>query len=252
MKSELNELLPILKAFDPITLEQINKVKLLDRMDSKYMFHADNLEEILSLSGKDYFILEIAGRKFARYKTTYFDTPDYEMYTRHHNGKLNRYKVRFRNYIDSGISFFEIKFKTNKGRTIKSRIKLDDKTPVIAGEAEKLLERKTNYKASSLIPVLQVNYNRMTLINRNMTERITIDFGLSYTHNDCIANIPNLIIAEVKQEKTDKSPFTAIMQEKRIKTVSLSKYCLGIASTVKDVKLNNLKPKVRYVNQLFS
>ena len=248
----MNELFPILKTFDTITLEQINKVMLLDRIDSKFMFHACCLEEILSLSGKDYFILEIAGKKLARYKTTYFDTPDYEMYTRHHNGKLNRHKVRFRNYVDSGISFFEIKFKTNKGRTIKSRIKIEDKEPVIQGEAEKLLERETNYKASSLIPVLQVNYNRITIINRNMMERVTIDFGLSYKHNDCIVDIPNLIIAEVKQEKTGKSPFTLIMQEKRIKNISLSKYCLGIASTVKDVKLNNLKPKVRYVNQLFS
>ena len=41
----------------------------------------------------------------------------------HQNKKLNRYKIRQREYLISDISFFEIKFKSNKGRTIKKRIK---------------------------------------------------------------------------------------------------------------------------------
>jgi len=42
------------------------------------------------------------------------------------------------------------------------------------------------------------------------------------------------------------------MQQMRIKPASMSKYCLVIASTVNNVKLNNFKQKVRYVNQIFS
>ena len=173
------------------------------------------------------------------------------MYTKHHNGKLNRYKVRFRTYTDSNLNFFEVKFKTNKGRTKKSRVQLPDNKHCIEGDAEKLLLRKTNYTATMLSPVLEVKYSRITLVNSNMTERITIDFGLNYNHNNKLFDVPNLIIAEVKQEKTATSAFTALMQEKRIKTVSLSKYCLGITSTVENVKHNNFKPKIRYVNQLF-
>ena len=130
-------------------------------------------------------------------------------------------------------------------------MQLPDNKHCIEGDAEKLLLRKTNYTATMLSPVLEVKYSRITLVNSNMTERITIDFGLNYNHNNKLFDVPNLIIAEVKQEKTATSAFTALMQEKRIKTVSLSKYCLGITSTVENVKHNNFKPKIRYVNQLF-
>ena len=243
--------LNILNTFDTISLEEMSRVKLLDRMDKKYMLHADQLSEMLLLLKNEYFVLEIAQKKFASYETTYFDTADYEMYTKHHNGKLNRYKVRFRTYADSNLNFFEVKFKTNKGRSKKSRVQLPDNKHLIEGDAEKLLLRKTNYTATMLSPVLEVKYSRITLVNSNMTERITIDFGLNYNHNNKLFDVPNLIIAEVKQEKTATSAFTALMQEKRIKTVSLSKYCLGITSTVENVKHNNFKPKIRYVNQLF-
>ena len=243
--------LNILNTFDTISLEEMSRVKLLDRMDKKYMLHADQLSEMLLLLKNEYFVLEIAQKKFASYETTYFDTADYEMYTKHHNGKLNRYKVRFRTYADSNLNFFEVKFKTNKGRTKKSRVQLPDNKHCIEGDAEKLLLRKTNYTATMLSPVLEVKYSRITLVNSNMTERITIDFGLNYNHNNKLFDVPNLIIAEVKQEKTATSAFTALMQEKRIKTVSLSKYCLGITSTVENVKHNNFKSKIRYVNQLF-
>ena len=155
--------------FEPISLDEMNKVKLLDRMDRKFMFHFSHLNDILSMAAEHFYILEISGKRFARYETTYFDTPDFDMYTRHHNGKLNRYKVRFRSYVDSNLNFFEIKFKSNKGRTIKSRIKLPDNKWSLEGETGALLEKKTIYKASDLQPALQVNYNRITLVNKNMT-----------------------------------------------------------------------------------
>ncbi|MDD3077967.1 MAG: polyphosphate polymerase domain-containing protein [Paludibacter sp.] len=241
----------ILKCFDPISLADMNKVKLLDRLDKKYMFHVSKFPDILAHAMSDYYALVIDGKNYAAYETTYFDTPDYQMYTMHHNGKLNRYKVRFRTYVDSNLNFFEIKFKTNKGRTIKSRIMLPEKDLSLTGDVKKLLEKKTAYKAEDLVPAMQVNYNRITLVNKKMTERITLDFNLDYMSHGKKVEIPELVIAEIKQDRSDKSPFVTIMQEKRILPVSLSKYCLGIASIVENVKLNNFKPKVRYVNQLF-
>ena len=85
-----------------------------------------------------------------------------------------------------------------------------------------------------------------------MTERLTIDFDLNYSLENRNVGYPSLIIAEVKQDRSEGSPFIDIMQEKRVKNVSISKYCLGIASLAQNVKTNNFKPKIRYVNQLFS
>lgn len=242
----------ILAKFIPISLERMKEVTLLDRIDKKFIFNAEMLGDILEKLATDYYALEINGLRTARYETVYFDTPSYEMYTKHHNGKLNRHKVRFRTYLDSEKSFFEIKFKNNKGRTLKTRVKNEVNNYTITGNLQLLLNEKTSYKVSELERVLRVFYYRITLINKNLTERITIDFGLEYEHKGEFFHFPNLVIAEVKQDKSADSIFKDLMLEKRIKPLSLSKYCLGIAKTVKEVKTNNLKPKIRYVNQIIS
>lgn len=252
MLNIMNDFNAILSQFNKITLNEMNKVKLLDRLDKKYMFQSDMLPGILDKAMQSYFVLDIEGKRFASYETTYFDTPDYEMYTKHHDGKLNRYKVRFRTYTDSGIHFFEIKFKTNKGRTKKNRLQLQEDSLLIDGDKAALLERKTLYKPESLLPAITVNYNRITLVNKNLTERLTIDFGLAYHNGVANTSLPGLIIAEVKQDRSRVSPFIDIMNEKRIKPESMSKYCLGIALLINKVKHNNFKPKIRYVNQLLS
>ena len=245
----------ILKTLDSISLGEMNKVKLLDRLDKKYMFHIEQLPEVLALARKDYFALEIDGKKYAGYETTYFDTPDFEMYTKHHNGKLNRYKVRFRTYVDSNLNFFEIKFKTNKGRTKKSRVQIPEKDHSIHGEVvESLLERKTPYKAPELVPALQVNYNRITLVNRNMTERITIDIGLRFRNveTNAFESVNNLVIIEVKQDGACKSAFRNLLAEQHVLPGSMSKYCLGIVLVKHGVKSNRFQLKIRNINKLIN
>jgi hypothetical protein len=248
----MNDFNRILSKFSPITLDEMNKVKLLDRIDRKYMFHADMLESILELARRNYYTLEIENKRFACYQTTYFDTPDYQMYLKHHDGKLNRYKVRFRTYLDSGLNFFEIKIKTNTGRTKKSRVQLYDKISNIDGVAANLLERKTDIKADTLTPALTVNYNRITLVSKDLSERLTIDFDMCYEHENGTQFMHDLVIAEVKQDKSGSSPFIDIMSKMRIKDASMSKYCLGVALLVDTIKHNNFKTKIRYVNQLLS
>jgi len=207
---------------------------------------------VLSMAKEYYYILEVTENRYSRYSTTYFDTPDHEMYILHHNGKLNRHKVRFRSYVDSDLHYFEIKFKSNKRRTIKSRLKLPDNKWSLEGETGQLLEKITKYKADSLEPALQVNYNRITLASKKMNERITIDFGLNYKMKEKKVELPSLIIAEVKQDRSSGSSFTHIMYDMQIHSSSLSKYCLGIASTVDNIKTNNFKIKIRNVNKILS
>jgi hypothetical protein len=248
----LSEVLDLLKGFESINLEELAKVKLLDRMDRKYMFHSSQLPDVLSMAKEYYYILEVTENRYSRYSATYFDTPDHEMYILHHNGKLNRHKVRFRSYVDSDLHYFEIKFKSNKRRTIKSRLKLPDNKWSLEGETGQLLEKITKYKADSLEPALQVNYNRITLASKKMNERITIDFGLNYKMKEKKVELPSLIIAEVKQDRSSGSSFTHIMHDMQIHSSSLSKYCLGIASTVDNIKTNNFKSKIRNVNKILS
>ena len=230
----------------------MNAVKLLDRLDKKFTFPTYRFDEILARLQQNYKILEIDGLRFARYETRYFDTPDYEMYTRHHNRKLNRYKVRFRTYLDSGLHFFEVKFKTNKGRTIKKRSLLQQVSYDIKGDAEALLLKRTPYTKDQLQESIRVYYTRITLVSNDLKERVTIDTGLSYRLEDRATAFPNMIIAEVKQDKSGASHFIHLMNDLRIKDISISKYCLGIASLATQVKTNNFKIKLLHVKKLCS
>lgn len=246
----MNTITTALDTFTPISLSEMDEVKLLDRMDLKFVFHIHQLPVVLSSAAEYYKALTIDNKRFARYETHYFDTDDYELYTLHHNGRENRHKVRMRSYVDSDLHFFEIKFKSNKGRTIKQRVRLCEPDLKIEGEARQLLEEVTDIPPDSLKEAIRIDYNRITLVNNELTERLTIDFDMKYYIDGKVYGLPELVIAEVKQDKNGKSPFYHIMQTLRIQETSLSKYSFGIASYVGSVKKNNFKTKMLYVKKL--
>jgi hypothetical protein len=247
----MNAIESILNSFTPIVLDQMNlKVQLLDRTDTKYLFSTYQLADILSHSIPSYTILSINEKRYGRYETRYFDTPDFSFYTKHHNGRLNRYKVRQRSYIDSNLHFFEIKFKSNKGRTIKKRIKVAETQSQLSPAEIRFLSSNSTIDASMLQEAVCIHYNRITLVSKNLDERVTIDFDLTYRFGNRQQQFPDLIIAEVKQPSNGRSPFRAIMQSFHIQSFPMSKYCFGIASFVPEVKTNLFKPKLHYVNKI--
>ena len=88
----------MLASFEPISLEKMDEVKLLNRMDSKFVLNAGKLQEILAQLHSSYYVLEINHIRLQRYETLYFDTPEHRLYLNHHNKHLNRFKVRSRKY----------------------------------------------------------------------------------------------------------------------------------------------------------
>jgi hypothetical protein len=122
----MNRLPQLLQRFNSISLQEMDGVRLMNRTDTKFMISREQLEQLLSGLNTNYRVLEVEGILINRYKTLYFDTPDFLCYRQHHSGKRNRFKVRKREYVESHISYLEYKEKTNKGRTIKSRIKLGE------------------------------------------------------------------------------------------------------------------------------
>ena len=113
------ELENILNEFEPIGLKDMDRVSLMDRIDSKYVFHIEDLASLLDELKKDYAVLDVNDTKISQYETLYFDTPQFDLYHYHQRGKFNRFKFRIRKYVESNLLFFEVKFKNNKGRTKK-------------------------------------------------------------------------------------------------------------------------------------
>ena len=109
-----------LEALRPITLEEMDSVKLLNRIDSKYLTKESTLLAILAdAAAAGYRALLAEGCKISPYSSVYYDTAGLRMFYDHHNRRLVRQKVRTRVYVNSGDAFLEIKRKNNKGRTKK-------------------------------------------------------------------------------------------------------------------------------------
>ena len=234
----------ILMQFEPIGLKEMDGVKLMNRTDTKFLFTMEQFSAVLTDVLEYYRVLEINSKRSGLYKTLYYDTENLNLYSNHHNGKLNRYKIRHRTYADSDLGFLEVKFKNNKGRTIKNRIEEHYPPNTWEGESEMFLKKTLPFDPQTLIPVLWVNYNRHTLVHKTEAERLTIDMNLEFIKDGVIKRLDNLVIAEVKQDKKKVSPFIKMMKKYHIREGSISKYCMGMALTNDKVKTNNFKSKL--------
>lgn len=241
-----------LNQFDPITLEEMEGVKLMDRTDTKFTFNINELAAILEEAKNYYRILSVEGNRISRYKTLYFDTQDFNLYNEHHSGKLNRYKIRHRTYVESNIGFLEVKFKNNKGRTLKTRIKEVEVPELNTGKAFEFLKKMLPFDPLILLPKIWINYSRITLVNKTSAERLTLDLNLEFEKNGKKQILDQLVIAEVKQDSKVASPFISIMRNKHIRQGSISKYCFGIASSYSEVKKNNFKQKLSNVKKIIN
>lgn len=246
------DILNKLNQFNPITLAEMDGVKLMDRTDTKFIFNIAQLSEILEEATAFYKILSIEDNRISRYKTLYFDTQNFSLYNQHHAGKLNRYKIRHRTYVESNLGFLEVKFKNNKGRTLKTRIKELEVPKLNSGKAFEFLKKTLPFDPLILLPKIWINYSRITLVNKISAERLTLDLNLEFEREGKTELLNQLVIAEVKQDSKVASPFIAMMRNKHIREGSISKYCFGIASSYPEVKKNNFKPKLSNVKKIIN
>lgn len=246
----MEEISKILEKFEPITLKEMDSVKLMNRSDTKFIFRTEMLAVFLEQLTEEFFVLDVNGVRQNKYETLYYDTVDFKFFNDHQRGKANRNKVRHRLYVDSGLHFFEIKNKNNKGRTIKERIKLKQIEYKIEGKSEDFLLEKTHISGKELEPKLWGNYTRITLVNKHLPERLTIDTNLFFKFGDKEVSLPEIVIAELKQDKSSKSFFAQLMNKYRIKRASISKYCYGVIFLYEHIKLNNFKPNLIILNKI--
>jgi hypothetical protein len=185
-----------------------------------------------------------------RYQTLYFDTPDFRCYSEHHNGKRNRFKIRKREYIENHISYLEYKEKTNKGRTIKSRIKLQQIQEGLDAKESEFIDGRAG-SHFDFEPKLWNSFDRVTLVDMQAGERVTIDSGIAFRVGDRNVSLPELVIIEVKRdEQSGKSQVLEHLKHHLIRPESMSKYCLGVALLFPELKTNNFKQKLLKIEKI--
>ncbi len=243
----------LLVPFSKIGLGDMGNVKLMNRVDTKFVLTMEQLAELLPLLNEHYHVLEIKKKTVCSYESLYYDNADLDFYHDHHKKRLNRMKIRYRKYLDSDISFLEIKHKF-KGRTNKMRIPSSELYTELPKEHVEFIDDSVDLSfTEDLVPSLVNNYKRITLVGKVLPERLTLDIDLSFRKDDEIADLDYLAIAELKQEKVSrKSPFFTLMKERQIRPLRLSKYCMGILqlSNGDDVKYNRFKKKVLKIDKL--
>lgn len=240
----------ILRQFPTITLEEMGQVRLMNRIDTKYVTTLPMLERLLELAAADYRVQQIGGRVDMPYRTCYFDTPDRDMFVQHQRGRKARQKIRMRVYEDSGTAFLEIKDKDNRGRTDKKRMPVGSDIDLLSYAG--FIRTHSRYSPESLLPQMQNYFYRITLVNNCLTERLTIDTGL------CFRNIATgreyaprgIVIIELKRDGRTPSTAPRLLRLLRIHPCGFSKYCMGMALTDRSLRQNRLRERVRMVEKL--
>jgi hypothetical protein len=245
------EIQNVLSELPVISLEEMSDVKLMNRKDTKYLVNSAELPELIAMAKGNYLVQEIDNCRIASYGTLYLDTAGLCFYHAHMNGKLNHMKWRVRSYFDSQISFLEIKKKSNTGRTRKNRILIDPSKPQEQWIAD-FVRAESNLAIEQLSPILQNNFNRVTLVDQSRSERLTIDFNITFKNylNGESVKLQNLGIIEIKHDRCCDSFMRRKIAEMRIKKAGVSKYCLGIALSDDQIKRNAYKRKIRFINKI--
>ena len=248
------QILHLLDQLPPISLDEMKDIKLMNRIDKKYLATIGQLEQLLVMAQGKYMVQQIEGKRYNRYHTIYLDTPDEEMYTEHHNGRLVRQKVRVRTYLDSGDTFLEVKNKNNHGRTKKKRMVVNGVNTLHEDGGDMLLSKYANYLLTDLVPKVENRFERITLVNMAKTERLTIDCHVKFHHleTDIHDTFDRLVIIELKRDGNVYSPVKDMLRELRIKPSGFSKYCIGSALTNPNLKRNRFKPRFKKIDKLLS
>ena len=243
----------LLNHFQTVSLDDLDRVRLLDRKDTKFVFNQIDLPHILEKLKPFYRILEINNNRVYTYDTTYFDTDNFLFYVQHHNGSRNRFKVRFRKYSSNKKSYFEVKIKNNKNRTIKKRLKVDKMNEHLGNQEMDLVSKITGLSPSQITPKLDLEFSRITLTDNNFNERLTIDANLSAKNGTSNKLFDQLIISEIKQNKYNpKSDFIRILRNLKIQEIRFSKYCMGLLHINNNLKYNRFKPRLLQINKILA
>lgn len=228
----------------------MKEVKLMNRIDTKFVTTRSCLVRFLEMAEGMYFVQDFHGRRLMPYHTIYFDTPFLDMYTAHETGRLQRYKVRLRMYENEMEAFVEVKRKNNHGRTKKKRMALP--TLDYTAEAQDFVAKKSPYDAALLRPTIENRFRRITLVNKAKTERLTIDVGLQFHNllNGATVAMDDYVIIELKRDGLTHSPAIELLRRLRIKKCGFSKMAMGMALTDPTVRQNRFKRRIRYVMAL--
>ena len=224
---------------------------LMNRFDFKFLLTSTEATHLLNNLADQYDVISNHDQLVRQYETRYFDTAQRDAFFLHHKGKLPRYKIRTRTYLDTNDQFLEIKYKNNKDKTEKFRIEsaisedLFKQSKVISFLNEYNINNIGEFEESLL-----VRYNRISLKHKELNERVSFDFDIAFSNKHINTLLGDIVIVEVKQEKRFKSEVLTFLKSIHKHTISMSKYCYGLLSSEPSLKHNNFNPLLKNIYKI--
>ena len=210
--------------------EVSSNASLLQRYDQKYATSITRAVDFIRSLGPEWKVQTISERPSQRYQTLYFDDPYLRSYHDHVKGRRNRFKIRVRSYED-GTSFLEVKLKTTRGLTDKKRFQRPSSATdqLSDGESTWLASLLPNCDLRTLVPALEVEYERITLHSPSLAERLTIDHSIRVkVAGDWQPVLSSGVVIESKSESL-RSRVSHDLELQGIHVVPFSKYCAGLS-----------------------
>jgi len=193
-------------AIKPTSLGDLNAVQLMRRFDSKYVIPETWLPELISALANDMRILEVEGKWDCGYQNVYYEFPNDQFLTDHLRGKARRMKIRSRTYTTNGLAFLEVKQRFPGGKTVKNRILRPEGAGRVLSQSELSFLGEYVENPAALEPRLTGAFRRLTLVDFNKSERITLDrhleSGLIGQGEQML--MPGLAVVEIKQPRPDR------------------------------------------------
>ena len=228
--------------FESVGLDELNSnASLQTRVDRKYVITQSTFEALVPRIAPLARVLEIGGQRQLGYWSTYYDTPDLSSYLDAVHKRPSRWKVRTRTYLDSDLHFIEVKTRSRRGRTVKTRqlaevadhqqlapasqlfvaATLSDRLGITVGEGGRTV--------ALLQPTLTTEYARVTLLVESDTSRATVDTALAVSLTDGTQRrLDDHVIIETKTSGR-ASPVDRVLWDSGIRPASISKFGAGLA-----------------------
>ena len=158
-----------------------------------------------------------------------------------------------RTHVRSTQCFIEINKKEKQGKTFKSRVPVPSLDAVINEQAgQDFLEQRAGLSFDDLTPTVGNRFNRITLVNKGKTERLTIDFDIRFFNykTQATATMDNIVVIELKRDGRVPSPILPLLRKLRIKPSGFSKYCIGAAVTDQTLRVDRFEKRLIKIRKI--
>jgi hypothetical protein len=235
-----------------VGLEELNsEAALQTRVDRKYVVPDAVAQHLLATFDAEVRVLEMGGSRCFAYDSVYFDTEQLDSYLLAAHGRRRRYKIRTRTYVDSAISFLEVKTEGAREATVKERIpyELTDRSHLTSEGLdyvhETLAAAVGSVPDSPLQPVLETRYHRTTLYLPESGSRATIDTDVTWQlPGEQAWTLDGAVIVETKSGSA-AGPLDRHLWAHGVRPSRISKFATGMAALCPHLPANRWNRTLR-------